>query len=79
VDGQIEVPTETAYNMVRWLAREEGLFVGISSGANVAAALELAWTLESGVIVTILPDAGYKYLSEDSLWEMPARTSADDV
>jgi len=45
------------------------LFVGISSGAAAVAALEVAATLQEGVVVTIFPDAGYKYLSERSLWE----------
>ena len=64
-DGQIEVPTEDAYDMARRLAREEGLFVGISSGANVAAALRLARTLSAGAcVVTVLCDSGARYLSE---------------
>ena len=50
--------------MVRRLAREEGLMVGISSGANVVAALRLARTLRTGVIVTVLCDGADKYLSE---------------
>ncbi len=57
------VETEDAYETVKRLAREEGLMVGISSGANVAAALRLARTLESGVIVTVLCDGADKYLS----------------
>lgn len=56
--------TERAYEMTLRLAREEGLFAGVSSGAAVAAALEVARQLEEGVIVTVLPDAGFKYLSE---------------
>jgi cysteine synthase len=55
--------------MVQRLAREEGLFVGISSGAAAAAAISIASQLESGVVVTLFPDAGYKYLSDKSLWE----------
>jgi cysteine synthase len=50
------------------LAREEGLFVGISSGAAAVAALNLAATLDQGLVVTVFPDAGYKYLSDDALW-----------
>ncbi|HLA87451.1 MAG TPA: cysteine synthase family protein [Anaerolineales bacterium] len=65
----LAVKTEAAYAMVSRLAREEGLFVGISSGAAAVAALQVASQLDEGVIVTIFPDAGYKYLSDKSLWE----------
>ena len=51
------------------LAREEGLFVGISSGAAAVTALGVAEELDEGVVVTLFPDAGYKYLSDKSLWE----------
>lgn len=64
VDRQLTVRTEEAYAMVRRLAREEGLFVGVSAGAALVAALEIARELERGVIVTVFPDSGYKYLSE---------------
>lgn len=64
-----EVKTEDAHKMVLRLAREEGLFVGISSGAAAVAALRVAEELEEGVVVTLFPDAGYKYLSDKSLWE----------
>lgn len=64
VDRQLTVRTEEAYAMVRRLAREEGLFVGVSAGAALVAALEVARTLDRGVIVTVFPDSGYKYLSE---------------
>jgi cysteine synthase B len=66
-DEEIQVSTENAHRMVKRLAREEGLFVGISSGANVHAALEIAKRLQSGVIVTILCDDGSKYLT-DNFW-----------
>jgi len=68
-DRVIRVSTEAAHEMVRRLAREEGLFVGISSGAAAVAAIEIASELESGVVVTVFPDAGYKYLSDKALWE----------
>ena len=68
-DRTIEVPTEEAHVMVRRLAREEGLFVGISSGAALAAALQVASELTEGQVVTVFPDAGYKYLSDKALWE----------
>ncbi|MEP0805162.1 MAG: cysteine synthase family protein [Chloroflexota bacterium] len=68
-DEQVEVQTEAAHEMVKRLAREEGLFVGISSGAAAVAALRVARKLNEGVVVTLFPDAGYKYLSDKSLWE----------
>ena len=68
-DANTEVETEDAQNMTRRLAREEGLFVGVSAGANVFAALELARKLnEPAVIVTILCDGGGKYLNE-GFWD----------
>jgi cysteine synthase B len=63
-DRTIEVATEVAQEIVRRLAREEGILVGTSSGANVRAALEVARGLERGVVVTILCDHGDKYLRE---------------
>jgi cysteine synthase B len=67
-DGNLWIETEDAYRMVRRLAREEGLLVGISSGANVHAATVLAREIasrgESASIVTILCDSAEKYLSE---------------
>jgi cysteine synthase B len=68
-DRTIEVRTEAAHDMVRSLGRQEGLFAGISSGAAMAAALQVAAELKEGTVVTIFPDAGYKYLSERALWE----------
>ena len=62
------VDTEDAYGMVRRLAREEGLMAGVSSGANVHAALRLARTLEEGVVVTVVCDGADRYLS-DRFWE----------
>ena len=64
-DEQIEIATEEAQAMTRRLAREEGLFVGVSAGANVVAALSLARNLAAGsVVVTILCDGGERYMSE---------------
>jgi cysteine synthase B len=68
-DANLEVRTEAAHEMTLRLAREEGLFVGISSGAAMAAVLQVARQLDEGVVVTIFPDAGYKYLSDKALWE----------
>jgi len=64
-DETVEVATEEAQAMTRRLAREEGLFVGVSSGANVLAALSVARGLPPGsVVVTILCDGGERYFSE---------------
>jgi len=63
-DEDMRVSTEDAYTMVRRLAREEGLLVGISGGAAVAAALKVAKTIRNAVIVTIFPDSADKYMSE---------------
>ncbi len=67
-DDNLWIETEDAYAMCRRLAREEGLLVGISSGANVVAARQVGRRLveegRSGMIVTILPDGAAKYLSE---------------
>jgi S-sulfo-L-cysteine synthase (O-acetyl-L-serine-dependent) len=71
-DRQLEVETEAAYDMVKRLAREEGVLVGISSGAAVVACLQIAHEEaaagRSAVIVTVLPDSADKYLSE-RFWE----------
>ncbi len=70
-DENLGVVTEDAHAMLLRLAREEGLFVGISSAAAAVAALKVAEQLEEGVVVTLFPDAGYKYLSDKALWESP--------
>jgi cysteine synthase B len=68
LDGKIPIPTEEAYDMSKRLALEEGLFMGQSSGAAMWGALELAKGLDEGVIVTVFPDGGDKYLST-VLWD----------
>lgn len=66
VDEVIQVKGNDAVDMTRRLIREEGLMVGISSGANVLASLEIARRSEKGkTIVTVLPDRGERYLSMD--------------
>ncbi|MCS4049901.1 PLP-dependent cysteine synthase family protein [Salinibacter ruber] len=64
-DAHRTCSTEAAVDMTRRLAREEGLLVGPSAGANVAAALDVARSLDAGTVVTILCDTGTRYLSDD--------------
>jgi len=63
IDESILIETEEAYEMARRIVREEGIFVGMSSGAAMLAALKEIDKIESGVVVVILPDRGEKYLS----------------
>jgi cysteine synthase B len=63
IDESILIDTEEAYEMTRRIVREEGIFVGMSSGAAMLAAVRKIEKLESGVVVVILPDRGEKYLS----------------
>lgn len=65
VDQIIEVTEEAAIEMAKRLAKEEGVFSGMSSGGATVAALELAKTLDKGVIVSIICDRGDRYLSSD--------------
>jgi S-sulfo-L-cysteine synthase (O-acetyl-L-serine-dependent) len=72
-DENLHVSTERAYGLVRRLAREMGLMAGISSGAAVAAMLDVGQRMERGVIVTVFPDGAEKYLNE-TFW-----TADDDA
>jgi len=63
IDITIMVETEDAYEMTRQIVRNEGIFVGMSSGAAMYATVEIAKKIESGTIVVIFPDRGEKYLS----------------
>lgn len=65
VDEVIKVSDEEAFAMVKLLALKEGLIVGSSSGAAVVAALKLAQSIDSGNIVTVLPDRGDRYFSKN--------------
>ncbi len=63
LDEKVNIHDEDAFVMTRRLAREEGIFSGMSSGAAFHVAVELARKLDEGLIVTLLPDGGEKYLS----------------
>ncbi len=63
IDHQVMVDTEKAFEMARRIVHEEGIFVGMSSGAALAAALEVGRGIDHGCMVIIFPDRGEKYLS----------------
>jgi cysteine synthase A len=66
VDDILPVRTDDAEKMARRLAREEALFAGTSSGANIVAAMRIAERLGPGAkVVTLMADSGLKYLSTD--------------
>jgi cysteine synthase B len=67
-DANLATPTEQAYEMVKRVAREEGILIGISAGAAVATALRVAQEIDTGTVITVLCDGADKYLSE-SFWE----------
>lgn len=68
VDETLIVTLEESKDMARKLSQDEGLLVGLSSGAAAFAALRYAETLEEGTVVTVFPDGGFKYLSMD-IWK----------
>jgi cysteine synthase B len=63
IDETIMVETEVAFEIARQIIKKEGIFVGMSSGAAMFAAIEVAKKIKSGVIVVIFPDRGEKYLT----------------
>jgi len=67
-DELVRVTTEDAYDTMKDLLKKEGIFVGHSGGAVAYAAIECAKTLEEGVVVTVFPDGGYRYLSGGIWW-----------
>jgi cysteine synthase B len=71
-DEDVRITTERAYTFTRRLASEEGMLVGVSSGAALAAALDLAERVPKGVIVMVFPDSGTRYLTE-RFWDAEAR------
>jgi len=70
----VHIEDEEAFDMARYLAKNEGLFVGMSSGAAMAIACKKAKELEGGLIVAILPDGGERYLSTSLFMEKPKAT-----
>ena len=78
-DDEVGVDTEAAQAMVVRLAREEGLLVGLSAGAAVVAPLQVASGLSRGCVVTILPEAGRRFLGQ-KFWELaPAAPTTESV
>lgn len=65
IDEHIMIESEIAFEYARRIVKEEGIFVGMSSGAAMVAAVEVARKIDSGCIVVIFPDRGEKYLSTD--------------
>ena len=69
IDGYLQVTDKDTIEMARRLAREEGIFAGFSSGANVAAAVQLlCGSLRGKTVAVLINDSGLKYLSTD-LWK----------
>ena len=63
VDRHLGIDAEETWAMTRRLSRQAGLFVGLSSGAAMVGAIQIARSLDEGVVVTLLPDDGSKYVS----------------
>ena len=68
-DRRLGVPTEDSYELVRLLARH-GVLVGPSGGAALWGAISVAKSITEGIIVTVFPDSGMRYLSDTHLWEV---------
>ena len=73
LDEKVNIDDEKAFEMARMLAKEEGIFAGMSSGAAVAVAIQYAKKLKKGTIVTIFPDGGDRYLSTE-LFDLEEKT-----
>lgn len=65
LDAKMNCTDEDAYRMARALAKEEGIFTGISAGAAVCVSVEICKSLETGLVVVVIPDRGDRYLSTD--------------
>ncbi|MBI5192994.1 MAG: cysteine synthase family protein [Nitrospirae bacterium] len=78
LDGNEFCKDEDAFRMVKELADKEGIFAGISSGAIMYHVIKLAKKMKSGVIVTLFPDGGWKYVSE-RLWTEDVKIISDKI
>ncbi|MDZ4384739.1 MAG: cysteine synthase family protein [Nitrospirota bacterium] len=78
LDGNEFCKDEDAFRMVKELADKEGIFAGISSGAIMCHVVKMAKKLKEGIIVTLLPDGGWKYVSEH-LWTEDVKTISDKI
>ena len=78
IDGKFLVSNTDAIEAVRELTEKEGIFAGVSCGAVMVAAKQLAREMERGTIVALLADGGWKYLSED-IWGRDLESDEDDV
>ncbi|RTZ98619.1 MAG: cysteine--tRNA ligase [Deltaproteobacteria bacterium] len=76
LDQKMNIDDDRAFEMTRQLARKEGLLVGMSSGAAMAAACDVAESLEEGLVVAVFPDGGERYLST-SVFTMPSCSGMD--
>jgi|TARA_B100001971_G_scaffold206533_1_gene225448 cysteine synthase B len=77
-DEDLRVDTEDAYHVVRRLATEEGILVGLSSGAALHATMQLAATLREGVFVTVFCDSGERYLTQQ-FWDEPLKSDGKQL
>jgi len=78
LDGNEFCKDEDAFRMVKELADKEGIFAGISSGAIMCHVIKMAKKMKEGIIVTLLPDGGWKYVSEH-LWTEDVKTISDKI
>jgi cysteine synthase len=78
LDGKLLVSNAESIDALRNLTEREGIFAGVSSGGVLVAADRVARTMASGTIVTLLPDGGWKYLSED-LWTRDVHQDRDEL
>ena len=78
LDEKILLDDEAAFQLARQLAREEALFAGISSGAAMWGAMEVARRIEEGTIVVVFPDGGEKYMSTP-LFDLPVDSILDEI